>query len=339
MPQAENTTHRQQSLLPLTAPVEVHDSEDTQKKENTQECIKELEKKLEEIKKAVRKNVRLFNKIQELAKKIRLLDAEFARCDDKENKANLYYKRAVNLFREVFRNANIDRLFSIYSFDEMTGIQALEDASERKNPLPGVPGYKEFNYIRHGVLSLIAFLDIITGKVRIPFMNTTRDENDVAEAFFHIIANDPGKVKYIFICDNLNVHKSEALVRMFAEFCGITEDLGVKGRRGILKNCESREEFLSDSSHRIFFLYTPVHCSWMNQIEIFFSVMSRQFIKQSSFKSLNDLKVRIVKYINIYNRLFSHGFNWKYNDVPKQRNKTSLFISAITASQNRQKAA
>lgn len=339
VPPAENQTSCQQSLLPFAAPVEVYESEGAECKIDPKTMVEKLENKVEEIKKGLRRNQVMFNKIQELSKKLRILDAQFAMCEDKDKKAKSYYKTAVNLFRQVFPNADIDVLISVYSFDEMTGVQALEDAFQKKNPLPGVAGYKEFNYIRHGVLSLIAFLDIISGKVRLPFINTTRDENDVAEAFYHIMANDPGKVKYIFICDNLNVHKSEALVRMVAEFCGISDDLGIKGRSGILKNCESREAFLSDSSHRIFFLYTPVHCSWMNQIEIFFSVMSRQFLKQNSFKSLKDLKERIVKYINMYNRLFSHGFNWRYNDVPKPKSRNSLFLSAINTIESKKKAA
>ena len=220
--------------------------------------------------KKIKHDQRTYNRIQRVSKELKLLDSEFCQADNKDQITDLYYEKAKKLFQEVFPNADIDELISIYSFDEMTGVQALEDLYPKKNARPGQPCRKEFNYIRHGVLSLITFLDVITGKVRLPFLNSSRTEDDVAEALYHILANDPGKVKYVFICDNLNVHKSEALVRMVAEFCGITEDLGIKEKRGILKNVASREQFLSDSSHRIFFLYTPTHCSWMNQIEIFF---------------------------------------------------------------------
>ncbi|MFQ9702236.1 MAG: hypothetical protein ACLR0U_07695 [Enterocloster clostridioformis] len=64
----------------------------------------------------------------------------------------------------------------------------------------------------------------------------------------------------------MNTHKSETLVKYVAEACGIEEDLGQKGKSGILKSLQSREDFLHDPSHRIRFVYTPKHCSWMNQI-------------------------------------------------------------------------
>jgi transposase len=77
---------------------------------------------------------------------------------------------------------------------------------------------------------------------------------------------------WIFMTDPLNTHKSQSLVRLVADRLEIGEDLGVKGKEGILKSMASRAAFLSDESHRIRFVYTPVHCSWLNQIEIWFSI-------------------------------------------------------------------
>lgn len=70
--------------------------------------------------------------------------------------------------------------------------------------------------------------------------------------------------KWIFVSDQLNTHKSESLVRLVAEHCNIETDLGIKGKSGILQSMKSRAEFLTDASHRIRFVYTPKHSSWLN---------------------------------------------------------------------------
>ena len=77
---------------------------------------------------------------------------------------------------------------------------------------------------------------------------------------------DP-EVGWIFIVDQLNIHKSASLVRLVAACCGIETDLGVKGVSGILESMETRAAFLTDPNHRIRFVYLPKHTSWLNQIE------------------------------------------------------------------------
>lgn len=100
----------------------------------------------------------------------------------------------------------------VMSCDEMTGIQALERAYPTQAMMLGQVERQEFEYIRHGTLSLIASWDVVTGQVRVPYLAPTRNETDFANHIADLIAQDP-KAGWIFIVDQLNTHKSESLVR------------------------------------------------------------------------------------------------------------------------------
>jgi len=105
---------------------------------------------------------------------------------------------------------------------------------------------------------------------------------------------------WTFVSDNLNTHVSEGLVRWVAERCDVTEDLGIKGKVGILKSMASRKEFLSDLTHRIRFVYVPKHSSWLNQIEIVFGILHRKCLQGGSFTSVAALESRIRNFIDYY---------------------------------------
>jgi transposase len=203
----------------------------------------------------------------------------------------------------------------IVSTDEMTGIQALERLHPSKPVKPGIEERREFEYIRHGTQTLIANFEVATGKVISPSIGDTRTEMDFAEHIKQTISVDP-EGEWIFVSDQLNTHKSETLVRFVAEQCYIQEELGVKGKSGILKSVDTRTAFLTCPSHRIRFVYTPKHASWLNQVEIWFSILVRKLLRRASFASKQDLAHRILAFIDYFNDTMAKPFKWTYKGRP-----------------------
>ena len=177
-----------------------------------------------------------------------------------------------------------------------TGIQAIERDYPTQPAEKGQVQRIEYNYERHGTQALIANFEVATGKIVSPTVEDTRTEVDFLLHLQQTVKTDSNG-KWIFISDQLNTHKSASLVEWVAKECGVEEDLGVKGKSGILENMTTRAKFLQDENHRIRFVYTPKHCSWLNQVEIWFGILSRRLLKRGEFKSTAELKERILKFI------------------------------------------
>jgi len=196
----------------------------------------------------------------------------------------------------------------------MTGIQALERIAKTKLMRSGQEERREFEYVRHGTLSLIANFDVATGQIVTPSLGPRRTEADFAAHIAQTIDTDPAAV-WLFITDQLNTHQSESLVRLVAERCRITDDLGEKGTCGILQSLTSRAAFLSDPTHRIQFVYVPKHTSWLNQIEMWFSILVRRALKRGNFPSVGALQERILAFIAYFNQT-AKPFRWTYTGRP-----------------------
>jgi len=180
---------------------------------------------------------------------------------------------------------------------------------------PGLIERQEFEYRRHGTLCLIANFDVVTGKVIMPTIGPTRTEKDFVRHIKQTIDMDLDST-WIFVADQLNTHKSEGLVRLVADQCGYEDDLGIKGKTGILKNMKTRKTFLEDQSHRLRFVYTPRHASWLNQVEIWFSILSRRALKRASFNSIDALEKRLTDFIKYFNAVLAKPFRWTYAGKP-----------------------
>jgi putative transposase len=204
----------------------------------------------------------------------------------------------------------------VISCDEMTGIQALERVAPSQPMQSSQPERIEFEYGRHGTLSLIANFEVASGRVVAPSLGPSRNEADFAAHIAQTIATDEDAA-WVFITDQLNTHQSEALVRLVARHCEPTADLGEKGKSGVLETMSSRAAWLSDPAHRIQFVYVPKHTSWLNQVEIWFSILVRRVIKRGNFSSQDDLRAKILDFVDYFNRT-AKPFRWTYAGRPLQ---------------------
>lgn len=216
-----------------------------------------------------------------------------------------------DLYQQAF--SLYDQGIHLVSTDEKTGIQALERFIQRA--IPSRKSRREHTYKRHGTQCLINNLHVATGKVISPTVGDRRTEEDFVRHIDRTVALHPDD-GWIFLVDRLNTHQSEGLVRWVKERLGLEVELGEKGKSGILKTMATRRAFLENPDHRIRIVFLPKHTSWLNQVEIWFSILVRRLLKRASFTSVEHLRQQILDFIDYFNLTMAKPMKWTYTGRP-----------------------
>jgi transposase len=179
----------------------------------------------------------------------------------------------------------------VLSFDEKTGMQAIERKHPDRPTSPGRLARHEFEYIRHGTQSLLATLNVHTGEV-LADCGPTRTGDDMEAHMERVAARYPF-VDVHMVLDNLNIHKGERWVR-----------------------------FNERHGNRFHFHYTPLHASWVNQVEVFFGVLGRRCLRRKSFRSVEDLRSHLMAFIERWNGRDKKPFNWTFTGFRSESTAT-----------------
>ena len=224
-----------------------------------------------------------------------------------------------DLILHTLKETNSKRF--LISVDEKTGIQALERLQQTAPVSKGGHQRLEWEYVRHGTTTLMAAFNLADSQIIHHQLNPTRTEQDfcsfIQQTCEPLLADPQAEV--ILLADQLNTHLSESLVRWVAKVIDFQMPLGEKGKVGILHNQQNRRAFLEEHTHRIRFVFTPKHCSWLNPVENYFSKLQRHVITNGNFSSVKTLNNKITTYIHYANKCLAKPIKWKFTGFNKDK--------------------
>ena len=195
----------------------------------------------------------------------------------------------------------------VLSVDEKTSIQALERQHPSSPPGSGRPARIEYEYIRHGTCCLTAGFEVATGSVM--GMLTANRPAEVFAAFVEWVGAYYHEARRIHVVlDNLNTHYHALTCQAVAKLC--------RRKPPDLTTQSQRVAYLTPPDKRVVFHFTPSHASWLNQIEIWFSTLTRKVIRRGDFSSVADLEDKIIAFIRYYNKCLAHPYQWTYTGKP-----------------------
>jgi len=219
-------------------------------------------------------------------------------------------KNICRLYLDATRFYEEGRL--VLSSDEKTGMQILQRKYPTRPAKPGFIEKREFEYIRHGTRALLTTFCVPTGQV-VWNLGKTRTSVDWVRHLDNVATQFSHLKRFDWIVDNLNTHWSLDVCRWVADRSGVSCNVEA------LETGQQRRAFLSEPSHKHVFHFTPIHGSWLNQVELFFSVLSRRFLKRGDFASAAEFEERLNRWLISYNRDHAHPYRWTYTGEPLVR--------------------
>ena len=196
--------------------------------------------------------------------------------------------------------------------DEKTGMQILQRKYPTQPARPGYPEKREFEYIRHGTRTLITSFVVPTGEV-VWDLGPTRTSLDFARHIGQVASHFRHASGFDWVVDNLNTHWSMEVCEWIAAFSDVSFNPWE------LQTGRQRRAFLSDPTHRHVFYFTPKHGSWLNQVELWFSVLSRRFLRRGDFTDVAEFEYRLQLFLEEYNWRHAHPYRWTYTGQPLVR--------------------